>query len=134
MFLRIQWCEEFSRDFWGLKMISADWDSIVVVSNRLPFVVRHQEAKSNYVIESAGGGGLVTSILPLLESRPLSSAWVGWPGIVDLPKDEEGPVTRFMNSTQSFRTAPVFLSSLEFDLYYNGACLICKREAYHLRL
>ena len=52
---------------------------LVVVSNRLPFAFRRDEA-GRWRAEP-GGGGLVTALLPVLRHR--GGMWIGWTGAAD---------------------------------------------------
>lgn len=53
------------------------WNRIVIVHNRLPFNIKHDENGKPSVSPSAGG--LVTAMSPLLEGG-MGSKWVGWAG------------------------------------------------------
>lgn len=53
------------------------WGRIVIVHNRLPFNIKHDERGTPSVSPSAGG--LVTAMSPLLQSG-IKSKWVGWAG------------------------------------------------------
>ena len=53
------------------------WGRIVIVHNRLPFNIKHDEHGTPSVSPSAGG--LVTAMSPLLQSG-IKSKWVGWAG------------------------------------------------------
>ncbi|XP_025832649.1 alpha,alpha-trehalose-phosphate synthase [UDP-forming]-like isoform X3 [Agrilus planipennis] len=51
--------------------------SMIVVSNRLPFVLkRNEEGKLE---RTASAGGLVTAVAPVVINT--NGLWVGWPGI-----------------------------------------------------
>ena len=49
---------------------------LVVVSNRLPYVLDKQ-AGGGWALKP-GSGGLVTALLPVLRDR--GGTWIGWPG------------------------------------------------------
>ena len=58
-------------------------ERLVVVSNRLPFVFRRDDA-GKWLVEP-GGGGLVTALLPVLRHR--GGMWIGWGGTADVSPD-----------------------------------------------
>lgn len=51
-------------------------ERLVVVSNRLPFVLAKGEDGEWRI--TPGAGGLVTALLPVLRDR--GGVWIGWPG------------------------------------------------------
>ena len=51
-------------------------DRLIVVSNRLPFTFTRDGSGTWQA--AAGGGGLVTALLPVLRHR--GGMWIGWPG------------------------------------------------------
>ncbi len=59
---------------------------LLIVSNRLPIVVKNKES-GGWQVEP-GSGGLVTALKPVL--RQYGGSWVGWPGeaVEDAPLDE----------------------------------------------
>ncbi|XP_026465717.1 alpha,alpha-trehalose-phosphate synthase [UDP-forming]-like isoform X3 [Ctenocephalides felis] len=98
--------------------------SMIVVSNRLPFVlVRNQ--KTGALERKASAGGLVTAVSPVvIKGR---GVWVGWPGIhLDNP-DEKIPESDPDDKTPtagllSKKVVAVHVDRDIFDSYYNGCC------------
>lgn len=88
--------------------------STIVVSNRLPVnVSRDNDGK---LVFEASSGGLATAMSSLGSS---DRVWVGWPGIADedLSDDEREQITAELQKQGCF---PVFLTSKEVELYYEG--------------
>lgn len=88
---------------------------LIVVSNRLPYVLETSNGE-NFTLKP-GSGGLVTALLPVLRDR--GGVWIGWPGVT-----QEVP-----NLEQTFREAareagytlkPIPLNQYEIDQYYHG--------------
>lgn len=96
---------------------------LIVVSNRLPFVL-HRQPDGN-LVRRANAGGLVTAVAPVVvECKGL---WIGWPGIHDLPKEEAIPEADPSDKTptsglSSKQIIPVPIDRQEFEDYYNGCC------------
>ncbi|MBI4417384.1 MAG: bifunctional alpha,alpha-trehalose-phosphate synthase (UDP-forming)/trehalose-phosphatase [Ignavibacteriales bacterium] len=95
---------------------------LVIVSNRLPFIVRERAGELRY---TPSVGGLATGLSAYLRSLdvPQSSVkdylWVGWPGstVNDASK------ARLRRETfEKFQSSPIFLSAEEMDLFYHGFC------------
>src|SRR3954465_6593532 len=57
---------------------------LIVVSNRLPFVVQRDGDKSWQV--QPGSGGLISALVPVLRQR--GGPWIGWSG-ADAPASRE---------------------------------------------
>jgi trehalose 6-phosphate synthase len=88
---------------------------LIVVSNRLPFVIRRKEDEHWELI--SGTGGLVTALTPVL--RNCGGVWVGWPG--NLGACEEcAALLRTAGEEAGFDFRPVALNPRDYDLYYNG--------------
>ena len=88
---------------------------LMIISNRLPFVIGKKEDKLTI---SPGSGGLVTALAPVLRDR--GGLWVGWPGPVEA---EEAELVEFLEKKQrtgGFLCAPVHLTKEEISLYYDG--------------
>jgi trehalose 6-phosphate synthase/phosphatase len=93
---------------------SMEKSRLVIVSNRLPFVLKKQNGEMKLI---PGSGGLVTAMAPILRHR--GGVWVGWPGeasngealkqLVEQAQEQEG-----------FIYAAVFLTQEEIDGYYKG--------------
>lgn len=56
---------------------------LLVVSNRLPVVLKKNKANGAWT-SHPGSGGLVSALMPVLRDR--GGVWVGWPGVVDEPQ------------------------------------------------
>jgi trehalose 6-phosphate synthase/phosphatase len=88
---------------------------LIIVSNRLPFVVQQEEG--NLSLKS-GSGGLATALAPVLRDR--GGIWVGSTGAEDLDEQKVAELFKQNERSQGFRFAPVFLSKEEVALYYEG--------------
>ncbi|XP_014261998.1 alpha,alpha-trehalose-phosphate synthase [UDP-forming]-like [Cimex lectularius] len=96
---------------------------LIVVSNRLPFVLSRNEKEILERKQSAGG--LVTAVAPVvIECKGL---WIGWSGIHDMDADEaipeadpedKAPTSGLLSS----QIIPVQLDEKLFESYYNGCC------------
>ncbi len=87
--------------------------SLAIVSNRLPVSV----VKNGDTIEyQASSGGLATAMSSLEQENKI---WVGWPGIAsdDLTEQEQQDITEELISQGYY---PVFLSSQQIELFYEG--------------
>ncbi|KAG6802246.1 alpha,alpha-trehalose-phosphate synthase [UDP-forming] isoform X2 [Apis mellifera caucasica] len=62
--------------------------SMIVVSNRLPFVLKRNEI-TGQLERKASAGGLVTAVAPVVISG--NGIWVGWPGLHMENRDEPIP-------------------------------------------
>ncbi|HCJ67228.1 MAG TPA: bifunctional alpha,alpha-trehalose-phosphate synthase (UDP-forming)/trehalose-phosphatase [Elusimicrobia bacterium] len=94
---------------------------LVIVSNRLPFVVVEKEGKLKFK-ESAGGlaSGL-SAYLNYLKSSPSVKEylWIGWPGVAVENGIKEKLKSKAVND---FNAYPVFLSEKTMEKFYNGFC------------
>jgi len=88
---------------------------LVIVSNRLPFVIT--PAADGSLISRPGSGGLVTALLPVLRDR--GGVWVGWPGLVDQTADIEGALATAAGKA-GYRLAPVALTAEDKAGFYDG--------------
>ncbi len=89
---------------------------LVIVSNRLPIVLNHDEGGSWQVQE--GSGGLVSALAPVLKNR--GGVWIGWPGTTE---EENGNIKNVLEEeTKSFGYSmkPVILTLEEKQKYYEG--------------
>lgn len=89
---------------------------LVVVSNRLPVVLKKHEGKWNYV---PGSGGLVTALGPVLKDR--GGIWIGWPGTwehidIEAARQLLGPASE----ESGYRLFPVCLTPEDLENYYEG--------------
>ncbi|MBN2071654.1 MAG: trehalose-6-phosphate synthase [Candidatus Krumholzibacteriota bacterium] len=86
---------------------------LVIISNRLPFLIEKQRKKWKII---PGTGGLVTALAPVLKDR--GGLWIGWVGI-----DSSEDLSDYIQSsakTAGFSMLPVVLSKEEINLYYKG--------------
>jgi len=88
---------------------------LIVVSNRLPYVLSHQSTDTWTV--KPGAGGLVTALLPVLRDR--GGLWIGWPGVT-----EEVPgldsILEEASGGAGYTLKAVPLTQREVDEYYHG--------------
>lgn len=89
------------------------WKRIVIVHNRLPFNIRHDENGKPSVSPSAGG--LVTAMSPLLESG-MGSKWVGWAGT----EKDNGLEEAVRNVANGKDIGIVSLTQKEVEGHYEG--------------
>ncbi|ADE56394.1 alpha,alpha-trehalose-phosphate synthase (UDP-forming) [Aminobacterium colombiense] len=94
----------------------ADKERMIVVSNRLPIILKKRKQK--WSVEP-GAGGLVTALSPVLKDR--GGMWIGWPGTrgrINLSGLRKilGPISE----ETGFRIVPILLENGEIDNYYYG--------------
>ena len=95
--------------------MSRDTGRLVVVSNRLPVTILKDE-QSGWSV-SAGSGGLVTALSPVLRNR--GGLWIGWLGAGEVPANLDELLEQ--GSTQTgYRLLPIALTPGEVGGYYNG--------------
>uniref|UniRef100_A0A1B6M5T0 Uncharacterized protein n=2 Tax=Graphocephala atropunctata TaxID=36148 RepID=A0A1B6M5T0_9HEMI len=97
--------------------------SIIVVSNRLPFVLKRND--KGELQRTASAGGLVTAVAPVVVR--CKGIWVGWPGIHIKDETERIPESDPNDQTPtagllSEKVLAVRLDPQVFDSYYNGCC------------
>lgn len=98
--------------------------SLIVVSNRLPFVLsRNPDTKA--LQRKASAGGLVTAVCPVVIRG--KGLWVGWPGIhlenPNEPIPDSDPNDK--TPTAGLRSDHVVSVNIDpelFNSYYNGCC------------
>lgn len=100
----------------GAKSHTGVGTRLVVVSNRLPFVLSRDAEGALQV--SPGSGGLVNALLPVLRNR--GGLWVGWTGAVDDDLGELEQVLARMNKDAGYRLKPIGLTREERDYFYYG--------------
>jgi len=89
---------------------------LIVVSNRLPFVVK-RDGDSKWQVQP-GSGGLVSALVPVLRQR--GGTWIGWPG-GDAPASSElDQVLADVSAGCGYSLAPVHLTSAEVHDFYQG--------------
>ena len=94
--------------------------SIIVASNRLPFVLKRTE--NGVLSRHSSAGGLVTAMAPVVKER--NGVWIGWPGI-KLNDKETIPQGDSESNNPADSIAPeqiqvVDINSSLFEEYYNG--------------
>uniref|UniRef100_A0A8D8BEE3 Alpha,alpha-trehalose-phosphate synthase [UDP-forming] 56 kDa subunit n=1 Tax=Culex pipiens TaxID=7175 RepID=A0A8D8BEE3_CULPI len=97
--------------------------SLIVVSNRLPFVLK-RDPITGKLSRHASAGGLVTAVAPVVIKG--HGLWVGWSGIT-LEKTDEIPESDPKDCTPtagllSEQVVSVNVEPVLFDSYYNGCC------------
>lgn len=103
--------------------VVASSGSMIVVSNRLPFVLKQND--DGTYSRKASAGGLVTAVAPVVVN--CNGFWVGWPGIhlndsnITIPPSDPNDITPTAG-LKSDRVIPVQIDESIFDAYYNGAC------------
>ncbi|XP_045768710.1 alpha,alpha-trehalose-phosphate synthase [UDP-forming] [Maniola jurtina] len=98
--------------------------SMIVVSNRLPFILKRNETTGE-LERKASAGGLVTAVAPVVIRG--KGIWVGWPGIhLDNPNEkipesdpnDKTPTAGLLSS----KIVAIHAEPKLFDSYYNGCC------------
>ena len=89
-------------------------ERLIVVSNRLPYVLKRKPDGWGL---TAGSGGLVTALLPVLRDR--GGLWIGWPGVTE-PVPQLNDILQEAAADAGYSLKPVLLSSDDYDRYYNG--------------
>ena len=92
-------------------------DPLIVVSNRLPIVIKRDEkGKFTYVRET--NGGMANAIDALDTSGGL--IWIGWPGFPsdDLTESEKSEI--YGTLVEQFGFVPIFQTREQIALYYEG--------------
>ncbi len=88
---------------------------LVVVSNRLPYVLAREEHGSWGL--KPGSGGLVTALHPVLRDR--GGIWIGWPGVTEAVPDVHD-ILRAAGRQVGYSFVPVLLTTEEVEKYYHG--------------
>ncbi|CAH0561444.1 unnamed protein product [Brassicogethes aeneus] len=97
--------------------------SMIVVSNRLPFVLKKN--KDGSMVRKSSAGGLVTAVAPVVVNG--GGLWVGWPGIhlehpdTPIPESDPDDITPTAG-LKSEKVVAVRIDPEVFDSYYNGCC------------
>ncbi len=89
---------------------------LVVVSNRLPFVLSRKRVGAWNV--QPGSGGLVNALLPVLRNR--GGLWVGWTGAIDGKSAELELALEGLTKDAGYRLKPIELTAEERDKFYYG--------------
>jgi alpha,alpha-trehalose-phosphate synthase [UDP-forming] len=88
---------------------------LVVVSNRLPYVLGNH-TREGWTL-SPGSGGLVTALLPVLKDR--GGVWIGWTGTSE-EVPETAAIFRAASREAGYVLEPVLLTEDEVEKYYHG--------------
>jgi alpha,alpha-trehalose-phosphate synthase [UDP-forming] len=88
---------------------------LIVLSNRLPFVLERQDG--NRWGLKPGSGGLVTALHPVLRDR--GGIWIGWSGVTEEVPGSEA-IFREAAREAGYSLEPVALTQEEVDKYYHG--------------
>ena len=84
---------------------------LLIVSNRLPISIAHENDKYEF---SPGSGGLITGLSGLSKSTKFQ--WYGWTGL-EVPEPAQGRLAERLKEEHA--AVPVFLDGDLSDLYYN---------------
>lgn len=88
---------------------------LVVVSNRLPVVLKKIDDKWQF---TPGSGGLVSALAPVLRNR--GGIWIGWPGTV---VDDPHTLTTILNTAtkhSGYTLKPVTFDARDKEEFYHG--------------
>jgi trehalose 6-phosphate synthase len=88
---------------------------LIVVSNRLPVVLRQGEEGWEL---KPGSGGLVTALAPALSHR--GGLWIGWPGLAVEPGGDWEELLDRGFRERGYELVPVVLTDEEVDGFYRG--------------
>lgn len=88
---------------------------LIVVSNRLPFVLT--KAEEGGYSSRPGTGGLVTALLPVLRGR--GGAWVGWHG-ANVSQECLGKLLEQASADAGYQLRPIALTEEEQRKFYSG--------------
>lgn len=88
---------------------------MLIVSNRLPITVRHNDGE---LVVERSSGGLATGLKSVHETG--GGQWIGWHGLAGNLSDAEQATlgARF----ETLRVVPITLSADELERYYEGYC------------
>lgn len=97
--------------------------SMIVVSSRLPFVLK-RNIDTGKLERKSSAGGLVTAVAPFVIQA--KGIWVGWPGLLD-DVNEPIPQSDLSDKTLtagllSENVVCVNIDNTLFESYYNGCC------------
>ncbi len=95
--------------------MEAPKNRLIIVSNRLPIVLR--EAEKGWEVQP-GSGGLVTALAPVLKDR--GGVWIGWSGV---SKDKAPDTQSVLSHTQhefGYTLVPITLTRGQKENYYEG--------------
>lgn len=89
---------------------------LVIVSNRLPLVLKQGEG-GRWAVK-AGSGGLVTAMAPVLKDR--GGVWVGWPGTTEEQGVDIVGLMAGAAKDSGYTLRPVMISAAEKNDFYYG--------------
>ncbi len=89
---------------------------IIIVSNRLPLILKKTE--DGKIEVEKGAGGLVTAMAPILKNR--NGTWVGWPGYVQESDMDDTMLPEIQKAVSGYSVKPVMLNSDELKKFYEG--------------
>ncbi len=89
---------------------------LIVVSNRLPYVLEKKQDNGHWTLKP-GSGGLVTALLPVLRDR--GGMWIGWSGVTE-EVPEMSKIFKSASRDAGYDLKPVSLSPEEVENYYHG--------------
>ena len=100
--------------YWQPEMPSGG-NRLVVVSNRLPFILTREQGRWSL---RPGAGGLISALAPVLRNR--GGMWIGWPGSAqgEIPDIDQLLSTATTNSGYTLK--PVALNAEEKEKFYHG--------------
>jgi alpha,alpha-trehalose-phosphate synthase [UDP-forming] len=87
----------------------------IVVSNRLPVVIKSHQGKPTI---SPASGGLITALEPLLKRN--HGVWVGWSGTFEYSEDQVLELSDAYYQKVGYHLHPVMLTQEEVELFYEG--------------
>ncbi|WP_299977364.1 trehalose-6-phosphate synthase [Desulfobacula sp.] len=89
---------------------------IIIVSNRLPIILK--KAENGKIEVEKGAGGLITAMAPILKNR--NGIWIGWPGYVHEAGIDDNRFPAIQSAVSGYSVKSVMLSSDELKNYYEG--------------
>ncbi len=95
--------------------LSTAGDRLVVVSNRLPVVLRKIDGSWSF---SPGSGGLVSALAPVLRNR--GGIWIGWPGSVEAETSAMQEVLEEATRHSGYTLKSVALDMRDKNDFYHG--------------
>jgi trehalose 6-phosphate synthase/phosphatase len=88
---------------------------LIVVSNRLPYVLENHGRNARTL--KPGSGGLVSALMPVLRDR--GGIWIGWSGTHD-PVQDVAEIFKGASREAGYALKPVDLTAEEVENYYHG--------------
>jgi trehalose 6-phosphate synthase/phosphatase len=104
----------------------AEQDALIVVSNRLPFILEKNSLTGD-IERKSSAGGLVTAVAPVVAR--CKGKWVGWTGVFYGPNEEPDPIPEAdindktpTAGIKAEQIVPVYCDERRFKNYYDGCC------------